>query len=62
MTLQIVIVMEYESEAGGESRLASAPEIQTIAEQVEGEAIHEIPRHCFGFDLWLFGSNSGANI
>lgn len=59
---QIVIVIECESETGGESRLANAPEIQTIAEQVEGEAIPEIPKNCFGFDMWLLGPKSGAQL
>lgn len=59
---QIVIVIEVEGETGGEAKLANPPEIKTIAEQVVGEAIPELPRNCFGFDMWLLGAKSGAQL
>lgn len=58
---QIVIVIEVNSETGGESKLADPPEIQTIANQVTGEAVPEIPKNAFGFDMWLLGPTSGPS-
>jgi type II secretory pathway component GspD/PulD (secretin) len=59
---QIVIVIEGESETGGETKLANAAEIQTIAQQVEGESIPTLPKNPFGFDMWLLGPKSGAQL
>ncbi len=59
---QLLIVIECEVETGGESVLANAPEIQTIANQVVGESIPQVPRNSFGFDMWLLGNGSGADI
>ena len=47
---QIVVVIESESELGGESTLANAPEIRSMALQVSGETHVELPANSFGFD------------
>jgi type II secretory pathway component GspD/PulD (secretin) len=59
---QIVIVIEALTETGGESVLADPEEINTIAAQVTGESIPEVPKNPFGFDMWLLGENSGGQI
>ncbi len=57
---QIVVVLEMDSETQGESHLANPGEIDAIAEQVDGAI--EVPENSFGFDQWLLGTSSGAEI
>ncbi len=59
---QIVIVIESETETGGSSILENPAEIDTIASQVEGESLPQVPRNPFGFDMWLLGESSGGQI
>lgn len=59
---EIIVVIECKSETGGASILENPTEVNTIAAQVSGEAIPEVPKNNFGFDQWLLGSKSGSNL
>ena len=59
---QVVVVIEAQSDTGGESKLANPPEVKTIAAQVSDETKVEVPCNSFGFDQWLLGPYSGPKL
>jgi len=59
---QIIVVIEAETETQGESLLADAPMIQTISNMVVGQELPAIPENSFGFDMWMLGEGSGAQL